>query len=83
MIGGYTIATDGRSGSGLAVGTSAGIALKRGSPVQADIWSQGGTHVAGGQLPGVSRRAVDVGVAPEFRAGTWLGPIEGTVELGP
>jgi len=42
-----------------------------GSPVEATIWSQRGAHVAGGQLPGVSRRAVDGGAQQALGRSPW------------
>ena len=84
MIGGVTTATAG-SGSVLApVGSRAAIVLKRGSPVQATIWSQRGGHVIA--FAPSCLASLDEQLLWERSThvdGDFLEPIEGIVELGP
>lgn len=83
LTGGYTIDTAG-GGSGLSPeGTLAVIRLKRGSPVEANIWSQRGgpTSEAASCLAYLDEQ--DLWERRTNLDGDWHAPIEGTVELGP
>ena len=83
MIGGYTTDAD-FLGSGLSpMGTLAAIVLKRGSPVQATVWSQrGGGTDAASCLAYLDER-FDEKLMDSRVDDDDPGPIEGTVELGP
>ena len=81
MIGGVT--TDSTTGYVSPEGTFAAIVLKRGSPVEATIWSQRGgpTSEAASCLAYLDEQLME---EPSRNTdGDWLSPIEGTVELGP
>jgi hypothetical protein len=82
MIGGVT--TD-STGAPSPEGTWAAIVLKRGSPVEATIWSQRGgpTSRAANCLAFLDEQLIEEEEPGKHVDGDWLGPIEGTVELGP
>lgn len=81
MIGGVT--TDATMSVISPVGTWAAIVLKRGSPVQATIWSQSGgpTSQAASCLAFLDERLARE--AADGTYGAYVQPIAGTVELGP
>jgi hypothetical protein len=84
MIGGYTDGAGGRF-TGLPEGTLAAIALKRGSPVEAQIWV-GSTDWPATQTTDCVAYlyARLTSSRTDFPGGEWLrDDIEGTVEFGP
>jgi hypothetical protein len=83
MIGGVT--TDSTARYASPEGTWAGIVLERGSPVEATVWSQRGgpTSRAASCLAFLDEQLMREEEPGRHVDGDWLGPIEGTVELGP
>jgi len=83
MIGGVT--TDSTTGYVSPEGTFAAIVLKRGSPVEATIWSQRGgpTSEAASCLAYLDEQLMEEPSRHPDPPSDWLDPIEGTVELGP
>lgn len=83
MIGGVTTATAGGGSVLSPEGTFAAIVLKRGSPVQATVWSQrGGGTEATSCLAYLDERFEEKLMDPRVDDDD-PGPIEGTIELGP
>ena len=85
MIGGYTIATANGGGMFSPVGTLAAIALKRGSPVKATVWSQRGGGTDATSCLGYLDEQFDENLKDSTASpdDDDPGPIEGPVELGP
>ena len=85
MIGGVTTDTTGGGSALSPEGTWAGIVLKRGSPVEATIWSQRGGpgSQAASCLAFLDEQLREEETPGRHVDGDWLDPIEGTVELGP